>query len=60
MIHISDHRQWFSYRGLAPHQFMPMLGVHNHVNSDYSKLRRFCYAALNRRLRVALMSANRK
>ena len=19
---------WFSYRGLAPHQFMPMLGVH--------------------------------
>ena len=25
---ISCHRQWFSYRGLTPHQFMPMLGVH--------------------------------
>lgn len=23
-----DHRLWFSYRGLPPHQFMPMLGVH--------------------------------
>ncbi len=29
MNFISSHRQWFSYRGLAPHQFMPMLGVHN-------------------------------
>ncbi len=28
MVIISSHRQWFSYRGLAPHQFMPMLGVH--------------------------------
>ncbi|MEW8287292.1 MAG: hypothetical protein AB2697_15005 [Candidatus Thiodiazotropha endolucinida] len=24
-----NHRLWFSYRGLPPHQFMPMLGVHN-------------------------------
>jgi hypothetical protein len=36
-----DHRPWFSYRGLAPHQFMPMLGVHNGVNSDPVKLHRF-------------------
>ncbi len=28
MYLISDHRQWFSYRGLSPHKFMPMLGVH--------------------------------
>ena len=28
------HRPWFSYRGLAPHQFMPMLGVHKRVNAD--------------------------
>ena len=28
------HRQWFSYRGLSPHQFMPMLGVHNALKSD--------------------------
>jgi hypothetical protein len=26
-----NHRPWFSYRGLPPHQFMPMLGVHNHI-----------------------------
>lgn len=24
-----DSRPWFCYRGLTPHQFMPMLGVHN-------------------------------
>ncbi len=24
-----DHRPWFCYRGLTPHQFMPMLDVHN-------------------------------
>lgn len=28
-----DHRLWFSYRGLPPHQFMPMLGVHKHIMS---------------------------
>ena len=28
---ISSHQQWFSYRGLTPHQFMPMLGVHNRL-----------------------------
>ena len=32
MIHISSHQQWFSYRGLTPHQFMPMLGVHKSLN----------------------------
>ena len=31
MSYISGHRQWFSYRGLAPHQFMPMLGVHHRL-----------------------------
>ncbi|MEJ2612523.1 MAG: hypothetical protein P8179_21300 [Candidatus Thiodiazotropha sp.] len=29
-----NHRPWFSYRGLAPHQFMPMLGVHNANPAD--------------------------
>ena len=24
----STHRRWFSYRGLSPHKFMPMPGVH--------------------------------
>jgi hypothetical protein len=24
----SIHRRWFSYRGLSPHKFMPMPGVH--------------------------------
>jgi hypothetical protein len=28
------HRPWFSYRGLSPHQFMPMLGVHKQRNTD--------------------------
>ncbi len=28
---ISDHRQWFSYRGLSSHKFMPMLGVHKTI-----------------------------
>lgn len=23
---------WFSYRGLPPHQFMPMLGVHKNLH----------------------------
>ncbi len=36
MVISSSHRQWFSYRGLAPHQFMPMLGVHNALNSFVS------------------------
>ncbi|MES9862991.1 MAG: hypothetical protein ABW138_19330, partial [Candidatus Thiodiazotropha sp. 4PDIVS1] len=27
-MQLIDHRPWFSYRGLTPHQFMPMLGVH--------------------------------
>jgi hypothetical protein len=33
-----DHRPWFPYRGLPPHQFMPMLGVHKRVNLDTRKL----------------------
>jgi len=36
MYLISGHRQWFSYRGLSPHKFMPMLGVHNAIHSDPS------------------------
>ena len=44
MSYISDHRQWFSYRGLAPHQFIPMRGVHNHMHSDSKKRRGFRYA----------------
>jgi len=28
MYLISGHRQWFSYRGLSPYKFMPMLGAH--------------------------------
>jgi len=39
MYLISGHRQWFSYRGLSPYKFMPMLGVHNTINSDHKKLR---------------------
>jgi len=31
MIYISGQQQWFSYRGLAHHQFMPMLGVHKAI-----------------------------
>jgi len=34
MYLISDHRQWLSYRGLSPHKFMPMLGIHKHVIAD--------------------------
>jgi hypothetical protein len=29
-----SHRPWFYYRGLPPHQFMPMLGVHQAIKSD--------------------------
>jgi hypothetical protein len=32
-----DHRPWFSYRGLAPHQFMPMLGVHQSLKPALSR-----------------------
>jgi hypothetical protein len=39
MIHISSHRQWFSYRGLAPHQFMPMLGVHQGLQGTLATAR---------------------
>ncbi len=28
---------WFSYRGLAPHKFMPMLGVHKQLHEDRAK-----------------------
>jgi hypothetical protein len=28
MATTSIHRRWFSYRGLSPHKFMPMPGVH--------------------------------
>jgi hypothetical protein len=27
-MQLNDHQLWFSYRGLAPHQFTPVLGVH--------------------------------
>lgn len=39
---LSDHRPWFSYRGLAPHQFMPMLDVHNANPADPAKRHDFC------------------
>ena len=34
--YIGPHREHYrySYRGLSPHQFMPMPGVHNHIHSD--------------------------
>ncbi len=35
-----DHRPWFSYRGLSPHQFMPMLGVHQAFQRIQSLARR--------------------
>ncbi|MEW8087367.1 MAG: hypothetical protein AB2823_17535, partial [Candidatus Thiodiazotropha endolucinida] len=31
-MQLIDHRLWFSYRGLPPHQFMPMLGVHKEMH----------------------------
>ena len=31
-----NHRLWFSYRGLPPHQFMPMLGIHNRLHRNRS------------------------
>jgi len=30
-----------SDRGLSPHKFMPMLGVHNAINADSEKRRSF-------------------
>ncbi|MBL3601852.1 MAG: hypothetical protein JMN25_18660 [gamma proteobacterium endosymbiont of Lamellibrachia anaximandri] len=46
MYIISDHQQWFSCRGLAPHKFIPMLGVHNHMHSDSKKRRSSFLVAL--------------
>ena len=31
----------YSYRGLSPHQFMPMPGVHNHIQPTQKTLRVF-------------------
>ncbi len=54
MVISSSHRQWFSYRGLAPHQFMPMLGVHKAINKD-AKL-----SATLRVWRLLLLAQSRK